>query len=756
MQVELGVVGFCKGVSRAIKMAEECSNNGKTVYTNHPLIHNESVVNELKKKNILPLKSLSELKSDDILVISAHGVGENTIKHLDNNGIKYIDATCPYVKSIHNKVKEYSEKGYITIIIGDKNHVEVQGISGWGSEYIVVNSVDDITELAYDKYFVVVQTTYPKDKYLDIVKKINKLAKKGLKIVEIFESICYTTRDRQEEAKNIAKSCDSVIVIGDNSSSNAKKLYDIASKYCSKVYFITDISELNSVYIKKINITKLGIISSASTPKELAMEVFNRMCDETKKVDAIENSVETQETVVAEVTEAKTEEQTFAQMLDKKEFAFKPYREGQKLKATVVSANSTGISVAMTANGGKNDSGFIAKEEAELDGSYEASNYKAGEELDVIIIPKNDKNNKAINLSKKAFDAIKADDEHVKKILAGEEFTLACTQQRNESGLLGKIGTYTIFVPASQIRIGYVKSLAEYIGKPLRLKALPPREELDAEGNPKKVNPKRIVASQRVILEAEKVAREEEFWSKVYEGAIVTGKVKRFTSFGAFVSLKLMDGLVHNSDLSWAKRRITDPGEVLEINKSYDFLVLGVDREKNKISLGYKQLAKRPVEIAQEKYAIGSVVRGKVARLVKFGAFIELEPGIDGLVHVSEIGHGWIQNASEVLKEGDEVDVKIVNFDDDKITLSIKALLPEPVEASEPVSVDADAEGKKSARPSRLKSFNSRLDSAEKPEPRERRRRDNREENSDEPREYVSSSVGVTFGDLFKNIKIDD
>ncbi|MGN1043112.1 MAG: S1 RNA-binding domain-containing protein, partial [Christensenellales bacterium] len=562
-------------------------------------------------------------------------------------------------------------------------------------------------------------------------------------------SICYTTKGRQEKAEEVAEHCDCVLVVGDKSSSNCRKLYDMASAFCNEVYFIENVSDLKSVQIKN-NLVKLGILSGASTPEELTMEVFNRMSEQSVINNVVDEVKEEKVEAVAEPTEKQAEKEITTMAEAMKKINTKSYHEGMRLKTHVVKADITGITVAVDGCG-KNDCGFIAKEEAELDGSYDPANYAIGAEIEAIIIPKEPgSKEKAINLSKKAFDAIKLDDEKVKGILAGDEFTLACTQEI-KGGLLGKIGTYSIFVPASQIRMGFVKSLADYVGKPLRLKALPPKEEVDAEGNVVKPrNPKRIVASQRVILEAEKAEKEEEFWSKIYEGAIVNGKVKRFASFGAFVSLKFMDALVHNSDLSWSKKRINDPSEVLELNKSYDFIVLKADRETGKISLGYKQLQKHPSEIAQEKYPVGSVVKGKVARIVSFGAFVELEPGIDGLVHISQINHGWIQNAADALKEGDEVEVKVMKYDNDRITLSIKELIEPPV-VEEPA-----AEEEATERPSRTASFNRRLEAQEKGERKEKKAKRVKEEADNEPREYVSGTSGVTLGDLFKNIKLDE
>lgn len=754
MQIKLGTCGYCSGVERAINIALKNAQIYGKVYTYNELIHNTYAVSSLITKGIIPFRQGADvIDKDGVVIISAHGIGAESAEQLRKKFSIVIDATCPFVKKIHEKVKEKSDNGYEIIIIGDKNHQEIIGIKGWCKHSQIVKSAEEVNFDGFDKFFVVCQTTFPPHIYEEIKKNIVIFAKTLSKIVEIFDSICYTTIGRQAEAINLSRQCDLMIVVGDKRSANTSRLVDLARDNCPNVYLIENVSDLVSAQIENKFYAKPGILSGASTPKELTMEVFYRMSDEAKKVDVVaENEEVKQESAPSAEVVAEEKDINFVDAMNEmKKYAGKTYKEGMRLKATVVSSDMSGINVAVE-GGGKNDCGFIAREEAEIDGSYDSNNYKVGDKLDVVIIPKvaGDKN-KTINLSKKAYDAIKIDDEHVKKILEGEEFTLACTQEI-KGGLLGKIGTYTVFVPASHIRVGYVNNLADYVNKPLRLKALPPKEEVDEEGNAKKPrNNKRIVASQRIILEAEKTAREEEFWSKIYEGAIVNGKVKRFTTFGAFVSLKFMDALVHNSDLSWTKKRITDPGEFLEINKSYDFIVLSVDRANDKISLGYKQLQKRPWEIAQEKYPVGTVVKGKVARLAKFGAFVELEPGIDGLVHISQINRGWVANASEVLKEGEEVDVKIMKYEDDKITLSIKELLPEVAQPVEEEKASDSAFSAPAEKPNRMAAFNKRLEGAmgDKNDRRDRKRKKDYE-NDDEPREYVSSGSGVTLGDYFK------
>ena len=734
--------GFCNGVERSVAMAKDAVKTHKRVFCLHPLIHNDVVVRDL---GIPVLTDRAELRPEDAVIVSAHGAAPDVYDDVRKSAA-LIDATCPFVQEIHKKAREYAEKGYEILLLGDKSHVEVIGTAGWCEDHCQILSAPEEADLTRaEKFVLMAQSTYNSDLFDLQAKKICDSARKSKKILEIVKTICYTTIKRQKEVEKMTSECDIILVIGDENSSNTQKLYRIARNNGADAYIISSISDLESVRIENKNNKALGIISGASTPKELIMEVFYRMSEE-KVIDSVAEEVKENATATTEVVATPTEEKsesespkeiTMAEGLKRYGASPKSYREGMRLKARVISADVTGISVAIE-NGGKNDSGFIAKDEAEIDGSYDPANYPADTVLDVIIIPKESGDKKKdINLSKKAYDELKVDDEHVQRILAGEEFTLDRTQEIKD-GLLGKIGTYTIFIPASQIKIGFVNNLSDYVNKPLRLKALPPREELDEEGNPKKPrNPKRIVASQRVILEAEKEARDEEFWSKIYVGAIVSGKVKRFADFGAFVSLKYMDGLVHNSDLSWSKRRDIKPADVLEINKVYDFIVLSVDRENGKIGLGYKQLQKKPIEIAQEKYPIGTIVSGKVAKIMKYGVFVELEPGLDGLVHISQIQNSYLENINDAaVKEGDIVNVKVMNYENDKITLSIKETLPVEEVAAPEISADTDVKDVKG------KGKGKKV----------------KDEEDEGPHNFVSGGSKVSLGSIFENlnIKTDD
>ena len=761
--------GFCKMVERAIAIAESAAEEfpDKKVYTLGRLAHNDRVSERLSKKGISVALSPEELTAGDVLVISAHGAPPSVYEASAKRGIIVRDATCPNIIKIHETIKKYGEKGYFVLLIGDEKHREIVGDSGWAPDVAVADNAEKaisiLTEKGVEKAVVVFQTTFEVEKYSDIADKLQKFAENSKKTLVILKSICYTTIERQAEAESLSESADVVLVVGDSGSSNTAKLLEISRKKADAV-LIEKVSDLQSAKIKN-NITKLAVLAGASTPKELTMEVIYTM--EQNNTPDVAIDVNPTEVAEEKVTETVTEEvkadeavvETAEKPVQKKKkeittmeeamkagFAPKSYRENQRVRVTVESVDQTGVNVSLNL-GGKNDAGFIAASEMEIDGSFDPANYTVGETLEAIIIPKADAKSKTINLSKRKCDEIFVGDAAAQHILNGEDFKLKITSV-TKGGLLGKLGSYTIFVPASQIRMGFVKNLEDYVGKELRLRMLPPKEE---EGG-RKPNPKRIVASQRVILEEEKAQREDEFWANVVPGAVVEGKVKRFAQkdgkyFGIFVSVFNKDCLLHISDLSWTK--VEDPSEVLKLNETYNFLVLKADREGDKVSLGYKQLQKTPYQLAAEKYHVGDVVKGTVARIKDFGAFISLEPGIDGLVHVSEISHNYIKSAADALKVGDEVEAKIINFEKDKITLSIKACQePEVQEVAEKEESDAPAQTS-----SRIAKFHNRAQGAE--DQPKRRRRD--EERDNEVHEYYSSgSTGATFADLFKNIDLSN
>lgn len=633
--------GFCKGVDHAVQTAlSVCSSN---VYLLGELIHNPLVTKQVCDHGIVTVEDVSQVPDGASLVLRSHGVERRVYSECEQRNIQVIDCTCPFVRRSLNIVREYSEKGRNIVLIGEKTHPEIRALCGWCStEPIILNDerMEEILPLRDKNPVVVAQTTFSEEKFLKIIKNIEKVCGKT---VEIFKTICYTTKERQTEAAKIAASNDVVIVIGGLHSSNTNKLYDICTQYCSNVYRLECADKFEIQKIKKYK--NVGIVSGASTPYTQIREVLFKMENNTEQKETMEN-------VVAQMDNAQTR-----------------LKRGQLVTASISEAKDEGLMVLLP--------GF--KFETLLENSdIDCENYnkddfasKIGDDIEVMVVSASN----PVKVSQKAIAQMKEEEAKIAAISNEEEFEVVCTGF-NKGGLTAALGTYSVFVPAKEIRMGYVKELDKYVGKKLRLKALEIK---------KSDRKKEIIASQRVILEEERVARdmaraekEAEFFATIKVGDVVEGKVERATNFGAFVSVNGFDCLAHISDLSWSgTKNVTD---VLEIGQKYQFKVLKIDQDNRKVSIGYKQLQPQPWDLVADKYAEGDVVHGKVVRIVPFGAFVEVENGVDGLVHVSQISHEWLENPTSVLNIGEEVDAKILVLDPEnkKMTLSIKALLPEP------------------------------------------------------------------------------
>lgn len=680
--------GFCKGVENAVNTARKIAGEG--VYILGELIHNDCVVKELELMGAKTRDSLEEIPHNSTVIIRSHGVSSDVYKKLTAKNCKIVDCTCGFVKRTQKIVQEKSADGYAVIIVGEKEHPEVVGLQGWASGSVFVTAGDDINYslLNAEKVCIVAQTTFSYQKFVDFLEKFDK---KAFKTVEIFNTICYTTKGRQDEAVVLSKKCDCIVVLGSAKSSNTRKLFDLCKENCKNVFLMDSV---NPSEIKKlVSFKKLGIVSGASTPPEQTMEVFFSMEKHTEAEVIVMNEEAEVKSEVAEVSAvvedaasaAVTMEEAVAKM-DEKQTKF---RKGQKITATISSATDEGLAVYIS-NTKKEI--LLPKEEINCE-SYDKAVYaaKVGEEIIVKIVGLN-----PVQLSEKAIAKDLEDEKLVAEIADGNKEFSVTIDGFNKGGLIGHYAGFEVFVPSSQIRIGFVKDLEKYVGKTLRVKA----EKIE---NGRR---KQIVASQRVILEAEKAvkdaeraAKEEEFFSAVSVGDIIKGTAVRFASFGAFIDVAGIDCLAHISDLSWTG--CNSAADVLEIGKEYEFKVLKCDKETKKVSLGYKQLQPRPWDLVPGKYMVGDVVKGKVVRIVPFGAFVELEKGIDGLVHVSQISHEWLENPTSALKVGEEVEAKIIAIDHEKekITLSIKAMTPAPEAPAKPKREEATEEG--SEKPAR-------------------------------------------------------
>lgn len=652
--------GFCVGVERAINQAKKLSGKGN--YVLGEIIHNDTVINKLSESGVITLQSLDEVEfsSGDNLLIRTHGEPKAVFERAEKLGVNVIDCTCSFVKEIQKIVYEHYNNGYTIAIIGKANHPEIIGINGWcGNSAVITENVDDLNAIKAEKLCIVVQTTYSEEKFDKIIKNFTNT---NVKTVDIFKTICYTTKRRQYEAVLISKQCDAVIVLGGAKSNNTQKLYDVCAKYCPCVFRVVNPSDFNFEKIKSYN--KIGIVMGASTPIEQFQEVVSYM-------ENITEEIITTETVVCDGSKEEAKEQVSTK--SEMELAFDNIRPdknlnvGQVVTAIITSANDNGLTLSI--KNSKRDDLSLPKEEIMGEYSKEAYQKKVGEKIRVMVIAK-----QPIVFSEKALESILKEEAEIEEIKNGKIFE-AVIKSTNKGGLIGEYGRYSVFVPASQIKLGFVKDLEKYVGKTLRLKA----EKVESRGARRQ-----IVGSQKVIIEAEKAAqdaikaqKEAEFFASIQEGDVVLGTPVRFAAFGAFIDVNGFDCLAHISDLSWTGCK--DCSEVLELGKQYEFKILKIDVEAKRVSIGYKQLQPRPWDNITERYNVGDVVKGKVVRIVNFGAFVEVEKGIDGLVHVSQISNQWLENPVTALEIGQEIEAKILGIDveKEKMTLSIKALLPE-------------------------------------------------------------------------------
>ncbi len=631
--------GFCFGVNNAVKIVFDlASKSDKQIYTFGPIIHNEQVVAKLEKEGVITVNSPQEPEAPARVVIRAHGVGPDIIGGLRDNGLDIVNATCPYVKKIQKLVSEKFSEGYQIIIIGDKNHPEIIGINGWcnNSAYIIETD-EQVTSLpdTEKNICVVAQTTFIREKWEKIIKSLNKRFENVIK----FDTICNATDKRQAEADKISREVDMVLVIGDQNSSNTNKLYEICKKNCERTYKIQTASEIPPVDIKKIK--KIGITAGASTPDWVIKEVIHKMSELDKQdfemsfADAFESSLVTLTT-------------------------------GQITKGRIIGYNQSEVFVDL---GFKSD-GIIPMQEFSDDPDFNPEkSLKVGEEIDVFVVRVNDGEGNVV-LSKKKVDAVKGWDVIESAFETKKPVTVKITEKVN-GGVIGNASGVKVFIPASQISDRFVKELSEFVKQVLQVQII--------ELNKQK---RKVVGSARVLIEKNKESASSEIWSNIEIGKTYKGIVKSLMDFGAFVDIGGVDGLVHLSELSWNK--IKHPSEVVKVGDEITVSVIEFDKDKKRISLGYKKQDDNPWNKAAEKYEVGNVINGKVVRLVPFGAFVEIEQGVDGLVHISQISNVRLGKPGDVLKVGQMVEAKITELDVEakKISLSIKEVNPiDPVGA---------------------------------------------------------------------------
>ena len=637
--------GFCFGVSRSVKMAEELLSSGEKCSSLGELIHNADVVNELASRGLRLIESPSEAHAGEKVLIRAHGIARSVQQELERSGAEIVDATCPKVKHIHNIVSDATAEGRFVIIIGMRRHPEVEGICGWCGEHMVFETAAELeTWLNQNPDFwdkplsVVVQTTQTHGNFTECC----NILKKRCTNLKISDTICTATSARQQEAEKLASECDAMVVIGGKHSANSLHLAQICSEHCGWVQFIEKCDELDMD--KVTDADTIGLTAGASTPAWIIKEVRNKMSDEIK---VEESAVEV--------------EKSFDEMLEE---TLKTIYNGDKVTGHVVAITGTEISVDL----GTKYSGFIPTSEFTDDGVKVEDVVKVGDTIEAVVVRVNDVEG-TVMLSKKRLDAAKSWNDIEEAAESGAVLE-GVVSGENKGGVVVNVKGVSVFVPASQTDLPRDAELSQLIKKTVRLKI--------TEVNKAR---KRVVGSIRRVAQAERRERIESIWNEIEVGKKYHGVVKSLTSYGAFVDIGGIDGMVHVSELSWS--RIKQPSDVLSVGDEVDVYVISFDKEKRKISLGYKDPNGNPWSVFTNTYGVGSVAKVTIVKLMPFGAFAEVLPGVDGLIHISQIANRRIGKPEDVLTVGDVVDAKITAIDDEKhkISLSIRAL-SEPAPAA--------------------------------------------------------------------------
>ncbi len=621
--------GFCFGVDRAVQMTCRLLDEGKKVATLGPLIHNPQVVADLERRGAVVVNSPREVPAGCQVVIRSHGVPQSVYDELAALGVPWQDATCPFVAKIHAIARRAGEEGVCLAVAGDKTHPEVQGIVGHTrGETFVFGDLAELQawkgpENPEKRMFVVAQTTFQATKW----QECSEFLKKAYTNAEIFDTICNATWARQQEAEDLSRRCDLVVVIGGHHSSNTQKLVAVAAKH-TRAVTVETASELQPEWFADVRTA--GVTAGASTPSSIIEEVLNSMTE-------INDSM------------------SFEEMLNASEE--KRVHAGSIVKGVVTSISANEIQVDI----GAKQTGFVRLSELTDDSSAKVEDLvKVGDELDLIVEKVMDQDG-VIQLSRKKLASRKGMEEIAKAAESGEVVEGDVTEY-NKGGVVVNVKGVKVFVPRSQATMRRDEDYTALVGKHVRLVVT------ECSG-------RKIVGSINKVTAEENKARREEFWANVEIGKAYTGVVKSLTSYGAFVDIGGVDGLCHISELSW--NRIKHPSEVVSVGDTIEVYVKDIDRENHKVSLGYKKSEDNPWEQLRNNYPVGSVFHAPVVSLTKFGAFVRILPGVDGLVHISEISNERVEKVSDVLKVGDMVDVKLldVDFDKKRISLSMKALL---------------------------------------------------------------------------------
>ena len=656
--------GFCFGVNRAVNMVYDLLDKGEKVCTLGPIIHNPQLVEELSQKGVRIVESPNEVNEGETLVIRSHGVSKQVMDEAQNLNIKIADATCPFVAKIHNIVSEKSKEGCITLIAGDPEHQEVKGIIGhcFGECYTIPNLDElekflrNIEKLDKKTIIMVSQTTFN----AEIWDKYQKNLKKVCTNAQIFDTICNATSNRQSEADNLSRSNDAIIVVGGKHSSNTAKLYDVCRQNCKRTHFVETADELRGIDF--VGCESVGVVAGASTPAGIIKEVIYTMSE---NLQPVEEQMEVKESV----------QKSFEEMTDEEAFeaSLSSLTGDQKVCGTVIAVNPTEITVDI----GRGVTGYVTA--AEYSSNPDANimdEVKVDDKLNLIIMKISDQEGTAM-LSKRRYDAIAGWDNIVAAKDSGEIVT-GYVKEIIKGGVVAYTNNVRVFIPASQATASRNEDLEVLKGKEVSFRII----EIGRG--------RRAIGSIRSVLREQRKAAEDKIWAEIAVGDRFTGTVKSLTSYGAFVDIGGVDGMVHISELSW--QRIKNPSEVVLVGDTVEVYVKAIDPEKRKISLGYKKAEENPWAIFENNYNVDDTVKVTIVSMTTYGAFARIIPGIDGLIHISQIANKHVAKPQDELTVGQEVEAKItaVDFEKKRVSLSIRALLEPEVKEEAPAAAEAD------------------------------------------------------------------
>ena len=614
--------GFCFGVSRAVELVEKAAQEGKRVATLGPIIHNRHVVDKFEAMGVRVIDVPEDAEAGETVIIRSHGVSREVYERLERQNVEIIDATCPFVKRIHTIVSRSSEEGRLPVIIGTPTHPEVEGIAGWCGECRVFQNVQELGNWVKTEkpardlsICMVCQTTSTESLW----KLCGEFAKKQFTNLKIFDTICRATEYRQSEAAELSEVCQAMVVVGDPKSSNTGRLAMICREHCDKVFLVDNAAELKAEDFA--GVTDVGITAGASTPAWIIKEV-NKTMSEITNVEAVQ-------------------EENFAELLEQ---SIKTLNTGDKVVGTVTGIGNTEVQVDL----GTKHAGYIPYDEVSTDPSVKPEDIlNVGDEIEVFVVRVNDQEG-TVQLSKKKLDGLKVWDDMAGYVENKTTIDAVITEE-NKGGLVANVKGVRVFIPASQSGIAKGGDMAAMVGKPVQLKI--------TEVNRAR---RRAIGSIRAVTSEQRKAAQEKIWSEIEVGKQYHGTVKSLASYGAFVDIGGVDGMVHVSELSW--NRIKTPADVVKVGDEIDVYVISFDPEKHKISLGYKTAEMNPWNQFMSKYSVGDVVEAKIVKLMTYGAFAEILPGVDGLIHISQIADRRIGKPEDVLSEGQVVQVKITDI----------------------------------------------------------------------------------------------